>query len=161
MADDQTVDAKEVVESLKSHTTKLRASKFVFAVSMPPEAQAAWTAAIERNDEPTVRRMSEEIHERARERRNHEAVALHQRRLRAQYVDINPNDGRWSRPSEVSMADASTLIRSVMAEIANALVASQSSDWIHAAFVRAGESRPEMGPVTHRVFACLAQGDAH
>jgi AbiV family abortive infection protein len=160
LADDQSVDAKEVLESLRSHTKKLRASNFVFAVPMTPEEQAAWKAAIERNDEPTVQRISEEMHKRANERRDREVNALHQRRLKAQYIDLNPNDGKWSRPSDVSLADASTLIRSAMAEIANALIASQGSAWIHAAFASAGERRPEMGPFTHRIFACLAQGDA-
>lgn len=160
LADDQAVDAKEIVESLKSHTKKLQASNFIFAVPFAPGEEIAWKSAIEQNDAVTAERISNEMHERARKRRSAEVDSLHKRRLKAQYVDIDAHTGQWSRPSEVTMAEASTLIRCAMAEIANALIASQSAAWIHASFTRTREQKPEMGPFTHRVFACLAKGDA-
>lgn len=58
------------------------------------------------------------------------------------------------------MADASTLIRTVMVEIANAFIAVQEACWLRATFASIGEHRPDMGPFTHRIFACLGEGDA-
>jgi len=160
LPENHTVDAKEVVESLSSHTKKLRAGQSVVAVPMSRKAMTEWTAAIERNDEVTVHRISEENHERIDALRQAQANALHQRRLKAQYVDLNPHDGQWSRPSDITTNDASTLIRTVMVEIANVLIASQGNAWLHAALARAGAQRPDMGPFTHRIFARLAEGDA-
>jgi hypothetical protein len=125
-----------------------------------PQAQFSdWKAAISRNDDAASSAISRQIRARAEALKPHQAAALHQRRLRAQYVDLDVRTGQWSRPSEASMAEASTLVRTVMFEIANALIAGQGVAWLHAAFEDAGELKPEMGPFTHRVFARLGEGD--
>ena len=154
------VDATELARHLEPHKIKLLAGQSVVPVPMTPEELKAWQAAIERNDETASSAISQQIRTSAAKLKPHQAAALHQRRLKAQYVDLDPQTGQWSRPSEVSMADASTLIRTVMAEIANALVAAQGAAWLHAAFASIGERRPEMGPFMHRIFARLGEGDA-
>lgn len=154
------VDATELARHLQPHKIKLLAGQSVVPVPMTPEELRAWQAAIERNDETASSAISQQIRTRAAKLKPHQAAALHQHRLKAQYVDLDPQTGQWSRPSEVSMADASTLIRTVMAEISNALIAAQGAAWLHAAFASVGERRPDMGPFTHCIFTRLGEGDA-
>ncbi|MFN0298952.1 MAG: AbiV family abortive infection protein [Burkholderiales bacterium] len=154
------VDAIKLTRQLQPHKVKLQAGQSTVPVPMSPEHFAAWQAAIERNDEAACSAISQQIRAHAAQLKPHQAAELHQHRLRAQYVDFDPQSGRWSRPSEVSMAEASTLIRTVMTEIANALLAAQGTAWIHAAFATLGEAKPDMGSFTHRIFARLAEGDA-
>lgn len=154
------VDATELARHLQLHPIKLQAGQSVVPVTMTPEELSAWQAAIERNDETAISAISQQIRTRAAKLKPHQAAALHQHRLKAQYVDLDPQTGQWSRPSEVSMAHASTLIRTVTAEISNALIAAQGAAWLHAAFASVGERRPDMGPFTHRIFARLGEGDA-
>jgi AbiV family abortive infection protein len=153
------VDGTELLRHLQPHKIKLLAGQSVVPVPMTLEELRVWQAAIERNDETASSAISQQIRTRAAKLKSHQVAALHQQRLKAQYVDLDPQTGQWSRPSEVSMADASTLICTVMAEIANALIAAQGAGWIHAAFASIGEHRPDMGPFTHRIFARLGEGD--
>lgn len=153
------LDATELARQLQPHKVKLQAGQSMVPVPMSPDQLAAWQAAIERNDEAASSAISQQIRARAARLRPHQAAELHQHRLKAQYVDFDPQSGRWSRPSEVSKAEASTLIRTVMAEIANALLAAQGTVWLHAAFATLGEAKPDMGSFTHRIFARLAEGD--
>jgi AbiV family abortive infection protein len=154
------VDATELSRHLQPHKIKLQAGQSVVPVPMTSEELRAWQAALKRNDETASSAISQQVRTRAAKLKPHQAAALHQHRLKAQYVDLDPQTGQWSRPSEVSMADASTLIRTVMAEIANALITAQGAGWLHAAFASVGERRPDMGPFTHRIFARLGKGDA-
>lgn len=154
------VYATELARQLQPHKIKLLAGQSVVHVPMTPEELRAWQTAIERNDETASSAISQQIRTRAAKLKPHQATALHQHRLKAQYVDLDPQTAQWSRPSEVSMADSSTLIRTVLAEISNALIAAQGIAWLHAAFDSIGECIPDMGPFTHRIFARLGEGDA-
>lgn len=154
------VDAKDLTQYLQPHKIKLLAGQSVVPVPLTPEQLAVWKAEISRNDEAASSAISQQVRVRAEKVKPHQAAALHQQRLKAQYVDLDLQTGQWSRPSEVSMADASNLIRTIMAEIANVLIATQGAAWLHAAFASAGESKPDMGLFTHRIFARLGEGDA-
>jgi AbiV family abortive infection protein len=154
------LDAKKLAQSLQPHKVKLLAGQSTVPVPMTTEQLAEWSAAIRRNDEQTISAISKDVRLRAQKLKPHQAAELHQRRLKAQYVDLDPQTGRWSQPSSVSMLDASMLIRTVVAEIANALIGSQGVDWIHSGFQVAGMSPPQMGPFTHRIYGHLGAGDA-
>ena len=157
---DEWIDANELTELLQHHKTKLLAGQSVVPVPMTSEKLNAWKAAISSSEVGARSELSQQIRERATKLKPHQAAALHRQRLKAQYVNLDLQTGQWSRPSEVSMADASTLIRTVMAEIANVLLATHGAAWLHAAFASAGERKPDMGPFTHRIFALLGEGDA-
>jgi len=156
----ESLDAKELAQSLQPHKVKLLAGQSTVPVPMTTEQLAEWSAAIQRNDDQTVSAISKDIRLRAAKLKPHQAAELHQRRLKAQYVDLDPKTGLWSQPSSASMLDASTLIRTIVGEIANALIGLQGVAWIHSAFQVAGMSLPQMGPFTHRIYAYLGAGDA-
>ncbi len=160
LSDGELLDAKELAQSLQPHKVKLFAGQSTVPVPMTTEQHAEWSAAIQRNDEQTVSTISQNVRLRAQRLKPHQAAELHQRRLKAQYVDLDPQTGLWSQPSSVSMLDASTLIRTVVAEIANALIGLRGVAWIQNAFQVAGMSPPKMGPFTHRIYAFLGTGDA-
>ena len=154
------VDAREFARSLQPHKVKLQAGQSAVPVPMTSEQLAEWTAAIQNNDESKLAAISADVRSRAEKLRPHQAAEWHQRRLKAQYVDLDPQTGLWSKPSDVSMLDAESLIRTVVAEIANALITSQGVAWIHSAFERAGIAFPRMGPFTHQIYGQLAAPDA-
>jgi AbiV family abortive infection protein len=155
----ESIDANKLTDYLQPHKIKLLAGQSVVPVPMTPAQLAEWKAAISQNDDTAISVISQQIHARAKKVKPHQAAALHQQRLKAQYVDLDVQTGQWSRPSEMAMAEASTLIRTVMSEIANVLIATQGAQWLHAAFASAGESKPAMGPFTHRIFVRLGEGD--
>jgi AbiV family abortive infection protein len=161
LSDDGIVDAKELTMSLQPHKLKLQAGQTFVAVPLAPDRLAAREAAILQNDVSTMATISAELQKKARELKPHQAADLHQRRLKAQYVDFDLENERWSRPSDVSMADASALIRTVLAEICNAILSSQGVIWLHSAFESIGErTLPQIGPITQRVYQHLGNGDA-
>jgi AbiV family abortive infection protein len=160
MHDGESLDAKEIAASLQSHKGKLSAGQSTVPVPLTAEQMAQWTTAIEHNDERMLAVISEQVRLRANELKPHQVSEWHQRRLKAQYVDLDPNTGTWSRPSEVTPSEAYSLIRTVLAEIANALIASHAVPWLHSALVQADIELPRMGPFTHRVFANLPAPDA-
>lgn len=153
------IDANELTKYLQPHKNKLLAGQSTVPVPMAPEQLEAWKAAILANDDMISCAIEEEIRARAKKLKPHQVATLHQKRLKAQYVDLDSQTGHWSRPTEISLADAQTLILTVMAEISNALINTQSTTWLHTAFDMAGENRHGMGPFTHRIFAHLYKSD--
>jgi AbiV family abortive infection protein len=153
------VDAKKLTQDLKPHKIKLLAGQSTVLVPRTAKQIAIWKDAISRNDEAAISAISKEVRVCSDQLKPHQAAALHQGRLKAQYVDLDAQTGQWSRPTDVTMAEASSLIRTVMAEIANALLACQGAPWLHAAFASIGECKPDMGRFTHRILAQLGDGD--
>lgn len=160
MQDGDSVDAREVAASLKSHKVKLSAGQSTVPVPLTAEEMAQWTLAIQHSDERMVTVLSEQVRLRAKELKPNQVAEWHQRRLKAQYVDLDPNTGTWSRPSEVALSEAYSLIRTVLAEIANALIGSHALPWLRSALILAKIELPQMGPFTHHVFANLPAPDA-
>jgi len=160
MHDGESVDPKEVAASLKPHKDKLSAGQSTVPVSLTAEQMAQWRTAIQQNDEQMLAAISEQIRLRAQELKPHQVAEWHRRRLKAQYVDLDGNSGIWSRPSEVTLSEAYSLILTVLAEIANALIAAQGVAWLQSSLAQAGIELPQMGPFTHRVFANLTAQDA-
>lgn len=159
LAPEEQVDAEELTQSLQPHKIKLRAGQSTVPVPMTAKQFAAWEDAISQNDEAAISAISKDVRAHADKLKPHQAAALHQRRLKAQYVDLDAQTGQWSRPTDVTMVEASSLIRTVMAEIANALIAGQGVAWLHAAFASIGEHKPDMGLFTHRILVLLGDGE--
>jgi AbiV family abortive infection protein len=160
MHDGDSADSKEVADSLRSHLDKLNAGQSTVPVPLSADQMAQWTTAIQQNDEQMLTAISEQVRLRAKELKPNQVAEWHRRRLKAQYVDLDATTGVWSRPSEVTLSEAYSLIRTVLAEIANALIASHGVAWLHSALVQAAIELPPMGPFTHRVFANLPAPDA-
>ncbi len=156
MHEEEFADSKKLATSLKPHKDRLNAGQSTVPVPLTSVQMAKWLTAIQQNDEQTISIMSQEIHLRANKIKPHQIAEWHQRRMKAQYVDLDANTGKWSRPSEVTLSEAYTLIRTVLAEIANALIASHGLAWLQGALTQAKIELPQMGPFTHRVIANLA-----
>lgn len=160
IGDDETICAKTVAERLKPHEDKLRAGQSIVPIPMAPDEMRKWTAAITANDSATIEAIGEEVRKRGATVRKHAPSALHRRRLQAQYVDLDPRDGTWSTPSGIDKDEARTLIQTVMAEIANVLIAATANPALSRVAERVQVLIPQMGPFTHRVLGNLAHGDA-
>jgi len=160
LGDGGTICARELADRLKRHEDKLRAGQSIVPVPMKADEMTKWTAAITANDIATIRTISDAVRKRATSVRQHAPSALHKRRLQAQYVDLNPRDGTWSKPSDIEKTEARALIQTVMAEIANVLIAAGANPSLHQTSERIGQRIPEMGPFTQKVLGNLMSGDA-
>jgi AbiV family abortive infection protein len=160
LGDGGAICAETVAEQLKPHKNKLRAGQSIVPVPMAPDDMAKWTAAISTNDVATIEAISQEVRKRAATVRKHAPSALHKQRLQAQYVDLDPRDGTWSKPSDIDRAEARALIQTVMAEIANVLISAPANPALFRTCERIGLRIPQMGPFTQGVLGNLANGDA-
>jgi AbiV family abortive infection protein len=164
VGDDGAICAKTVAKQLKSHKEKLRAGQSIVAVEMAPDEMKnemkKWMAAITTNDVATIDAISQEVRKRAATVRRHAPSALHKQRLQAQYVDLDARDGTWSTPSGIGQTEARALAQTVMAEIANMLIAAPANAALLRTSERIGLRIPRVGPFTQNVLGNLVKGDA-
>ncbi|MBM4306887.1 MAG: AbiV family abortive infection protein [Deltaproteobacteria bacterium] len=160
LAEDGVICANSLAERLKPHEEKIRAGQSIVPVPMKPEEMRRWTAAITANDTATIEAIIAAVRMRTATVRKHAPSALHKRRLQAQYVDLDPATGIWSTPSSIKKTEARALVHTVMAEIANVLIAAQSNGALLRTSERIGLRLPQMGPFTHNVLGRLVNGDA-
>jgi AbiV family abortive infection protein len=160
MGDSDTIDAQEMADHLKPHKLKLRAGQSIVHVPMTEEMDAKWIAAIKSKDTTTAAAIAEDLRRRANIIRERAPSDIHNHRLKTQYVDLNPKDGSWSKPGDVDAPVAHTLILTVMAEIANALIAAQGDSSIGHICQAKGQLIPDTGTFTRKVLGHLFNADA-
>lgn len=112
-----------------------------------------WRTAIAGNDATRVAQLQPQLNLARRAIQKREPQDTHLRRMRAQYVDPQP-DGSWSDPAAVTIEDARVALMSVAAGIANTLIGLQSSRLFASA--KPHIVLPNMGEFTTRVFSRIA-----
>ncbi|MFN8062708.1 MAG: AbiV family abortive infection protein [Vicinamibacterales bacterium] len=153
MLDDQVVDPRQLRKSLDDHEAKLRAGQTSYPVWLKPDLLDSWRDAIATNDTAELTRLQPQLDAAKDAVRRREPQDAHQRRLRAQYVDPQP-DGSWSDPSLVSADDSRVAIMTTAAGIANTLLGLQADPIVAAS--EPGAVLPNMGVFTTIVFGKLA-----
>ena len=153
MLEGQTIDAAALRKRLSNHVSKLNAGQSTTQVQLPPAFMVAWTSAIEKNDTEALRELHKQRQAIVEAVRAKDPPLLHQRRQRAQYVDLNPG-GTWSLPSETLRSDAQSLGLIVASELSGFLQMAPD-DQFAVAFALSGESLPSDTEYDERVILPL------
>ena len=121
------------------HVTKLRRGQLVSTV---PKSAAAITEIEQPSrgsstDPDLLKRQFESLQNLAKIKRRRDPNDVHERRLRALYVDVL-SDGSWSNPSDITADEASQLVHMVSGEYANWVLMFRSDTSIREACARHG-----------------------
>jgi AbiV family abortive infection protein len=156
MSDADTIDALALFKELRDHKLKLNAGQSVTPVPMSESDFKEWEAACLAGDDVAASAISNRIRALAVKLKPHQVSELHDRRMRAQYVDIDVNTGTWITPSSITQAETDTLLRTIHAELANTLIAAPRSPWLRDAQSTFGFALPAMGEFSHAFFEAFA-----
>ena len=160
MSDTDTVSAKVLLLELKDHKPKLSAGQSVTPVPMSAPERKEWEEACLSGNEAVASAISGRIRARAKKIKPHQVAALHVRRMRAQYVDIDVSTGEWTTPTSITLDEADGLLRTIHAELANTLIVAPKMLWLRDAQMTCQVSVPAMGEFSHRFFAAAFARDA-
>ena len=154
MEETDMVEAKDIIDKLKDHKAKLDAGQSTTHVKFSPEMMAKWALALREND----RKVLDSIHQKRKQMvaqvRKHDPGSLHNRRLRAQYVQLK-EDGTWSRPSETKRKETHDLIFTVAVEISGTLLEAEADERIKAISARTLQALPTYADFETRVVRHL------
>jgi AbiV family abortive infection protein len=153
MAPGEEVEPEKLKKSLDDHEEKLKAGQTSVQVPMGEAWLEEWHVAIAANDSEKLTKLQPQYDLAVRAIRKREPQDTHLRRMRAQYVDPQP-DGSWSDPSTVTTEDTRMALMSVAAGVANTLIGLRSNHLLSK--MKDEIPPPNMGDFTTRVFSKIA-----
>jgi AbiV family abortive infection protein len=127
MTNDETIPADQLVKKLLDHKAKLDAGQLVVQFPISKSKRSAMDRAIRGGDMKRAAELFREIASLAGTLKPQQVAALHRRRLTASYVNLDPQSGAWSAPSEVGRDETTQLLHAVTCEVADVVGATQQT----------------------------------
>jgi AbiV family abortive infection protein len=155
MGPSESVSPTVLRKTLDDHVAKLRAGQTSYPVPMRQDWIDEWRRAIEQGDSMALDILRPQLESAQRAIRRREPLDTHQRRLRSQYVDPQP-DGSWSGPDSITEDDVRVAVMGTAAGIANALIGLQSDHELRAVVANTSLTLVTLGEFTTRVFGRIA-----
>jgi AbiV family abortive infection protein len=152
MGENEAIHSVALGEELQDHIAKLDAGQLTTSIKLTRDHIASWTQAIHAQDKVALAKLSAKRNALVAKVRKHDPSQYHKRRLKALYVDLNP-DGTWSRPSETKKIDTQTLILIVASEIAGSLLEVPNDPSILAACAAVAQVLPTYSDIDTRVIS--------
>jgi hypothetical protein len=137
---------------MENHIDKLKLGISTFEVRLPSDMIKRWTVAIESNDKAELELIHKERRQIVANVKVHAPGNLHKRRLAAQYVDLNLDNGSWLLPANIRASETHSLIFTVLSEIESVLIGAAEYAPIF------GVHLPLFHTLSQRVLPHLLQG---
>jgi AbiV family abortive infection protein len=160
MSDSEFVASEELKDQLENHLARLDAGQMTTHVQLTQkEIEMLSTSASSVGSEKYNSAFSE-IRRRTKRVRKHDPGNLHQRRLKAQYVDIR-SDGTWSRPvEEATKTDAKNLGLTVSSEVIGTILQMKESEDIQVVVEDSAIQLPDWSNLQQSLLVAFCETDA-